>query len=122
MPDHEHYTPEQLISALQHTKGRVYRAAAVLRCSPQTVRNYMARYPEVQAAVDQARGLRVDAAEDQLDRAVGLGEPWAIVLTLKTLGKDRGYSERTEHQHGFRGPLQVELVTYTDDRAPGGGH
>ena len=60
----------------------------------------------------QARGHRLEVAEEQLDRAVELGQPWAIKLTLLTLGKERGYTTRHEPAPGVQGPLIVQLVDY----------
>jgi hypothetical protein len=110
----QRYTVEDLRTALASAHGQVYGAAERLGCDPQTVYNYLARYPELQGIVEEARGLRMDRAEQQLDRAVEQGQPWAIKLTLLTLGKERGYSPRTEHAHGVQGPLTVEVVEYRD--------
>jgi len=38
----------------------------------------------------------LDATEEKLVAAIDNGEPWAIALVLKTLGKERGYVERQE--------------------------
>ena len=68
-------------------------AARRLNCSPTTVDAYVKRYPQVaQALYDARRGL-VDLAEAKLHAAVLKGEPWAIALVLKTLGRERGFAE-----------------------------
>jgi hypothetical protein len=61
--------------------------------------NYIERYEAVRAVYEEARGRRVDVAELKLDQAVNNGEPWAITLTLTTLGKDRGYHPKIQHDH-----------------------
>jgi hypothetical protein len=38
------------------------------------------------------------------------GEPWAVALTLKTLGKQRGYVERQEVTGADAGPVDVRVV------------
>ena len=43
-----------------------------------------------------AREELVDIAEIRLRVAINNGEPWAIALVLKTMGKNRGYTERHE--------------------------
>jgi hypothetical protein len=52
--------------------------------------------PTLQRVVLDCREARIDVAESALDRAVLNGEGWAISLTLKTIGKQRGYFERHE--------------------------
>jgi hypothetical protein len=59
----------------------------------------MANFPEVAEAVADAREELIDIAELRLRKAVQDGEAWAIALTLKTIGKGRGYVERHEVQN-----------------------
>ncbi len=74
----------------------IARAARSLCCTPQTVRNYLERYPALAQVMAEERELIVDTAELKLHSAVRRGEPWAVCFTLKCLGKDRGYAERQE--------------------------
>ena len=96
MPGRQAYTAQQMIAALTQTKGMAFMAAKVLGCSHDTVLNYCKRYPSVQAAKDSMRGEMVDLAELKLYQSIQNGEAWGISLCLKTLGKDRGYVERSE--------------------------
>lgn len=114
-PPNEKYTPGQIIEALRATKGLVYRAASALGCSANTVYRYARTYPEVQEAIDEERGKLVDTAEAKLADAIDRGDAWAIALALKTIGKGRGYVERTEHEH--HGALPVESIEELRDRA-----
>ena len=57
----------------------------------------------------------MDISEQKLRAAVLNGEPWAIALVLKTLGKKRGYVERTEIAGTDDGqPIQV-VIKQRDD-------
>jgi hypothetical protein len=105
----QRYTAAQMIDALLETKGMVYYAAKRLGCDAETVQNYCKRYPSVQAAKDAQRGEFVDMAETRLWTSVDNGEAWGIAFTLKTIGKDRGYVERTE-QTGKDGAPLNEVV------------
>ena len=90
------FTAQQVIAALQATKGMVYLAAKQLQCNPQTIMNYCKKFPSVEAAKHDARGELLDEAELRLWQAVRRDEAWAISFCLKTLGRSRGYVERVD--------------------------
>ena len=50
-----------------------------------------AKEPKIREAIDNARGLLVDEAEAALAKLVEAGDMTAVVFTLKTIGKGRGY-------------------------------
>ncbi len=64
--------------------------------------------------VEEFRERRVDRAEYKLDDALEDGQPWAIALVLKTIGKDRGYVERSEQQFGGDVTIRVEYIDDND--------
>lgn len=103
---------EDVVLALQESKGLVYVAARRLGCSANTIYNYAKKHPVIQETIDQERGLMVDTAELALWRAIQDGEGWAIALVLKTLGKQRGYVERQELTGADGGALTVQAVDY----------
>jgi hypothetical protein len=105
----EKYTKKEIIAALIASKGMVYVAAGKLECAANTIYRFAEKYPEVKEAMKQERGLRVDIAELHLHNAVQRGEPWAVSLTLKTIGKDRGYTERQEITGTDGGAIQVDI-------------
>ena len=92
----EKFTAAEVAQALRDSKGMVYVAARQLDCAANTIYNYAARYKIVQEAMQQERGILVDVAELALWKAIQNGEAWAISLALKTIGNDRGYTERLE--------------------------
>lgn len=106
-----------MIKAIRSAKGMVYVAARQLDCSPNTIYNYASRYPTIQEAIDNERGLLVDTAELALWKAIQNGEGWAISLTLKTLGKSRGYVERSEITGSDGSELIVRVVRESSTRA-----
>ena len=108
----ERYTAAQVADALDKHKGMVYLAADALGCSHVTVYNYAKRYKSVQEAIDRNRGHVVDTAELALYSAILSGEHWAVTFALKTIGKDRGYTERSEQEISGRdgGPVQIIAI------------
>lgn len=91
-----HTTLDQVEDALRRHRGLISFAAEELGLSHSSVSERVSRHPRLQAVVAEARVRRVDVAEYKLDEALGNGEPWSIALVLKTIGKDRGYVERSE--------------------------
>ena len=70
----------------------------------------MAKSTAIREAVDNARGELIDISEQKLRAAVMSGEPWAVAMVLKTLGKSRGYVERQEVTGAEGGHIVVRLV------------
>ena len=68
----------------------------------------MERYPSLKEVLSDAREDALDLAESKLMKAIDDGNITAIIFFLKTRGKSRGYSERSEFGHGTGGePIKV---------------
>mgnify|MGYP001619479343 CR=1 FL=1 len=109
MPVYEKFLPEQVIEAIQNTRGMVSLAARHLGCEADTVRNYAKRYPQVAAAIKEERESVKDIAELVLFKKIQEGEPWAVCFFLKTQARDRGYVERQELTGADGGPVEFIL-------------
>ena len=94
----DRYSQARVIDAIKAAKGIKATAAANLKCSRQTVTNYIDRYPAVKAAYEEAVESTIDLAQSKLIVLVEREEWPAIRFLLVTLGKDRGFTERTEIQ------------------------
>jgi hypothetical protein len=90
------FSQEKVIEALHESKGLITVCARLLRCSPTTVENYLARFPACAEARRQEREAMLDVGELALLKAVQAGEGWAVCFLLKTQGKSRGYVERPD--------------------------
>jgi len=109
----QRFTPKQVADTLNETRGMVFLAAKKLGCSDDTIYNYAKRYKAVGDALRQQRGQFVDMAELKLWNAVNEGEAWAVQFALRTLGKERGYVERSEVT-GKDGNEMIIKVVYAD--------
>lgn len=111
MAKKEKYSTAELLEAIKkgHTPAG---AAAVLKCHSDTIRNYARRYPTVREALQKEREELVDYAESGLRAALLSREAWAIAFTLKTLGRDMGYSEKynLEVEANIATPITFEIV------------
>ncbi len=94
-----------VLKALEENRGMVYLAARSINCTAKTIYNYRAKHPEIQEMIDAQRGAFLDQTECALEEAVMRGEGWAVCFTLKCLGKDRGYVERSEFTGADGAPL-----------------
>jgi hypothetical protein len=92
----QRYTVEEVAAALRACNGLLFLAGERLGCCGKTVERYVQRYASLREQVRASRERRVDIAEGMLDKAVLNGEPWAIRLTLVTIGRGRGFGESVE--------------------------
>jgi hypothetical protein len=90
------HSTEDIIKALEQTHGMIFLAAKALGCSHCTIYRRAKKVKAVRDVIDSQRGKMLDTAELKLENAILNGEPWAITLALKTIGKHRGYVERAE--------------------------
>lgn len=89
-------TQKQVEYALQQAAGNVTYAAKSLGVTRGTLYNHIKKSATLQAVLTDTREELVDIAESALKREVLEGNITAIIFTLKTLGKSRGYVERQE--------------------------
>ena len=109
--------PKAVEAKLREFNGNMAAVARTFGVTRQAVFRHVQKRPQLLAAVNDCREARVDVAESALDRAVDNGEGWAIALVLKTIGKGRGYVERTETHHS--GGVALEIVEeLADDPHP----
>ena len=99
-----------MLDAIKKNGGAVYLAARELGCAPNTIYNRMKKTPALKQAVEDARGEVVDYAEQKLRLAILNGEPWAIAMALKTIGKSRGYVERQEVTGADGKPVETKIT------------
>lgn len=90
------YSTEDIRQALQQMNGYITLAARKLGCEPKTIYRRLKSSASLRETLDEIREQGLDIAEQKLHEAILRGEPWAITLKLKTQGKTRGYTERTE--------------------------
>lgn len=85
--------------SLRKFRGSVTKAAEFLGTEPAVLRRKIGMTPALRSVCKQIVQEKVDEAEYKLAEQVEQGYFPAIALTLKTLGKDRGYTESTKVEH-----------------------
>jgi len=109
------YTTEAIADALTEAHGYVHVAARKLGCAPKTIYRRLDEVASLREVLDDLRGYELDITEMKLRQAIMDGEPWAISLKLKTQGKDRGYSERTELSGAENEPIRFIIEKIKDE-------
>lgn len=94
--DRPQYPEELFIEAIKGSRG--IKSAIVQRvgCSRGTLENAIDRWPQLAQMIEDERHSLVDFAESKLLEQLRSNDMRAILFTLETLGKDRGWSKRTE--------------------------
>ena len=90
----QRYKAQQVADAIIATRGFITYTARQLGCTRATVYDYINRYDVCKQAVEDARANMLDTAELRLWEQINDGDTTAIIFTLKTIGKHRGYIER----------------------------
>ena len=111
------FTVAKVEEALRRSVGIRSMAANLLGCAPNTVRNYIDRYPRLAQAETEILDFNLDLAEAKLQESIRKGNLTAVIFYLKCKGKERGYTERSQIVGPDGGPvlLKPDLSALTDD-------
>ncbi len=92
----EQYPREKFEKAIAGSRGIMQAIADKAGCSRQTLYNALKKWPELAESIRVESEALVDLAESRLVTQVENGEIRAILFTLETKGKDRGWTKRQE--------------------------
>ena len=106
------YTIEQMCEALHKAHGVQTLAAQFLGCERRTVERYMAKFPAVKQAHDEAPERVTDIAEGHVINAVIRGDLEQSRWWLKTKGRSRGYGDvvKTEVSGENGAPVLIRVI------------
>jgi hypothetical protein len=84
------------------------KAASIERC---TYYDWLKKDPEFKQAIEEIEPEEdfIDMAENALQKKIKEGDTTAIIFTLKTKGKKRGYIERKEITGADDSALKIEI-------------
>lgn len=100
---------KQLAEAIEKNGGNVTEAAKALGITRWALQKRIAKNKELQQVVSDAREQMVDLAESEARKQIKQGNTAIIIFTLKTLGKERGYVERTEITGKDGGDIMIKM-------------
>lgn len=90
------FTAHAVLAAIRKARGNKTEAARLLETSWITIDNYCRRYPSIQAELHGLREGLIDNSEANVANAVANGDLQASQWVLRTIGKKRGWTERSE--------------------------
>jgi len=102
-------TAARIIKALYECNGLLTLAAKVTGLGYRTVCRYVAEYPSVKEAAQEAHEKMLDFAESRLYQKIKDGDNTCIIFYLKCQGKERGYVERQEVTGKDGEPVKHEI-------------
>jgi len=91
-----HIPDQVLIDALRKAGGLITRAAKIVPCDAETIRERVRAKPEFKTLIQELREELIDGAEEGLAHHVREQNLQAVTFTLRTLGRDRGYGDRVD--------------------------
>jgi len=93
------FSEEQIIEAIQGSCGIISNIAESLGCDWSTAKKYVNKYEVTKQAYSDESERVIDKAESKLQAAIDNGDMQMVKWYLATIGKKRGFSEKTEIQH-----------------------
>ena len=92
-------TKTLFIDAYKKKAGNISSACAAANICRQTFYTWLKDDPQFQIKVDEVNEYLIDYTESKLMERITEGDTTCIIFHLKTKGKSRGYTERSEIQH-----------------------
>lgn len=96
LPFKRHHQKQAMIGALTKCLGNVTQACKIVDIVRNTHYNWLASDDEYKAASEDIINVAIDHVESKMFEQIDLGNPALIMMYLKTIGKKRGYVEKTE--------------------------
>lgn len=105
------------VEAYRMNMGNATKASEAIGINRRTFSRWYNADTEFAALVDEVKEEQIDLAESELRKLVKSGNITAVIFTLKTIGKERGYVERTETETYNMTPVDFAEQAIEDERA-----
>lgn len=87
---------KRFLEILQQRRGNIYLTCQATNINRALIYVWMRQDAEFEKAVREAREVRKDWIESQLDRKIAEGDTTAIIFACKTQCADRGYADKMQ--------------------------
>jgi len=92
----EHIKKNALLEALEKSLGVVTSACKKVGVGRTTYYDWYNNDPDFKKKVDELQNVALDFAESQLHKQISENNTTATIFYLKTKGKQRGYTDKSE--------------------------
>lgn len=106
---------KELVEAMEHCNGIITDACKSVGVSRVTYYDYYNKDKEFKKAIDEIEGVVIDYVEGKLFKLIDKGDVAATLFYLKTKGKNRGYTEKSEIDHNINIPSLPAIIIKTND-------
>lgn len=103
-------TKKRLIEEMFKHKGVLTNAVRAVGCSFQTYYVYMKEDENFRARIEEVKEAAIDFVEDKLFQQIEMNIPQSTIFFLRTRGRHRGYSERTEVTGAEGAPIEIRVI------------
>lgn len=111
------YDPDDVIAAIYTSHGNYAQMARLLGRRRNKVRDFVLSKPEIKEIFDEVRESLVDDVEASVFSCALAGDGPSQRFVLSTIGKNRGYSTRTETTGAEGGPVRIITDAMTLEEA-----
>lgn len=101
-----------VLAALEKSLGIVTRACRQAKVGRTAFYEWCKNDPDFKSQVDDITQIALDFVEEQHYELIKEKNPASIIFHLKTKGKSRGYTEKTEIEHS--GGIDIDVTKLTD--------
>jgi hypothetical protein len=105
MGTHDYFNVQELLTAIQGSKGLMDVIAKRLGCSWSTAQSYINRSEEAKQAFTDEREAYLDRVETKAMECIDAGSEQMIKFYLATIGKHRGFTEKSQIELSGNNPL-----------------
>lgn len=109
-----HIPIKRIEAAIQKSCGLKIDICKIAKISRTTLYKKCLQYPKLESMIKEKQEETLDIAESKLLELIKQGNITAIIFFLKTQGKGRGYSERTEMSLSHRIEKEIDLNKLTE--------
>lgn len=96
--------------AIPGTFGIYNQIAKKLGVNRETISKYMKKYPDLRELAEQEKYKMVDLAKSKAIVKINEGDTTSIWNTLKTLGKEEGFGEKTQIEHSGEVKNKIDKI------------
>ena len=115
----EKLTTKKILDAVKHSAGVKSEIAKKLGVHRHTIDRYQKKYPTVRLAIEEEENNILDAAENNIFKAINAGDIDVSKWLLSRRGRSRGYSDKIdiEKKTNHNEPTVLKVI-YEDIDVP----